>query len=48
MFVSNFAEVIKDLLKDLPKNDYPVLNSFLSLLLKSEIGSRLAEVFFST
>ena len=29
MFASNFAQVIKDLLKDLPKNDYPVLNSFL-------------------
>ena len=29
MFASNLAEVIKDLLKYLPKNDYPVLNSFL-------------------
>jgi len=29
MFPSNFKKVIKDLLKDLPKNDYPVLNSFL-------------------
>jgi len=29
MFVSNFPKVIKYLLKDLPKNDYPVLNTFL-------------------
>ena len=29
MFVSNFPKVIKTLLKDLPKNDYPVLNTFL-------------------
>ena len=29
MFASNFHQIIKDLLKDLPKNDYPVLNSFL-------------------
>jgi IS4 transposase len=29
MFVSNFPKIIKDLLKDLPKNDYPVLNTFL-------------------
>ena len=29
MFASNLAEVIKDLLKYLPKNNYPVLNSFL-------------------
>ncbi len=29
MFPSNFKKVIKYLLKDLPKNDYPVLNSFL-------------------
>ena len=29
MFVSNFPKIIKDLFKDLPKNDYPVLNSFL-------------------
>ena len=29
MFASNFTEIIKDLLKDLPRNDYPVLNSFL-------------------
>jgi IS4 transposase len=28
MFVSNFPQIIKDLLKDLPKNDYPVLNTF--------------------
>ena len=29
MFVSNFPKIIKILLKDLPKNDYPVLNTFL-------------------
>lgn len=29
MFISNFPQVIKRLLKDLPKNDYPVLNTFL-------------------
>lgn len=29
MFVSNFPKVIKSLLKDLPKNDYPVLSTFL-------------------
>lgn len=29
MFVSNFPRVIKSLLKNLPKNDYPVLNTFL-------------------
>jgi putative transposase len=29
MFVSNFPKVIKYLFKDLPKNDYPVLNTFL-------------------
>lgn len=29
MFVSDFPKVIKALLKDLPKNDYPVLNTFL-------------------
>ena len=29
MFVSNFPKVIKELLKDLPKNDYPALNTFL-------------------
>jgi putative transposase len=29
MFVSNFPRVIKHLLKNLPKNDYPVLNTFL-------------------
>jgi len=29
MFSSNFPQIIKYLLKDLPKNDYPVLNSFL-------------------
>lgn len=28
MFVSNFLKIIKHLLKDLPRNDYPVLNSF--------------------
>ncbi|MEM7761634.1 MAG: IS4 family transposase [Cyanobacteria bacterium P01_A01_bin.40] len=28
MFVSNFPKIIKHLFKDLPKNDYPVLNSF--------------------
>ena len=28
MFVSNFPKIIKELLKDLPKNDYPVLNTF--------------------
>ena len=28
MFVSNFPKIIKYLLKDLPKNDYPVLNTF--------------------
>ncbi len=29
MFVSNFPRIIKSLLKKLPKNDYPVLNTFL-------------------
>jgi len=29
MFVSNFPQIIKSLLKKLPKNDYPVLNTFL-------------------
>ena len=29
MFVSNFPQIIKFLLKDLAKNDYPVLNTFL-------------------
>ena len=29
MFVSNFPRTIKSLLKNLPKNDYPVLNTFL-------------------
>ncbi len=29
MYSSNFPKIIKDLLKDIPKNDYPVLNSFL-------------------
>jgi IS4 transposase len=29
MFVSNFPKIIKSLLKNLPKNDYPVLNTFL-------------------
>jgi putative transposase len=29
MFLSNFPKIIKFLLKDLPKNDYPVLNTFL-------------------
>ena len=29
MFVSNFPRIIKSLLKNLPKNDYPVLNTFL-------------------
>ena len=29
MFTSNFPKIIKDLLEDLPRNDYPVLNSFL-------------------
>ena len=29
MFLSNFPKVIKDLLQDLPKKDYPVLNTFL-------------------
>lgn len=29
MFVSDFPQIIKSLLKDLPKNDYPVLNTFL-------------------
>ena len=29
MFVSNFPKIIKYLLKDLPKNDYLVLNTFL-------------------
>ncbi len=29
MFVSNFPRIIKSLIKDLPKNDYPVLNTFL-------------------
>ncbi len=29
MFVSNFPKIIKYLLKNLPKNDYPVLNTFL-------------------
>ena len=29
MFVSNFPKVIKSLLKDLPKNDDPVLSTFL-------------------
>ena len=29
MFVSNFPKVIKSLLQNLPKNDYPVLNTFL-------------------
>lgn len=29
MFVSNFPKIIKSLLKDLPKNDYPVLNTFM-------------------
>ena len=29
MFLSNFPKIIKLLLKDLPKNDYPVLNTFL-------------------
>jgi hypothetical protein len=28
MFVSNFPQTIKSLLKNLPKNDYPVLNTF--------------------
>ncbi len=28
MFVSNFPKIIKHLLKDLPKKDYPVLNTF--------------------
>lgn len=29
MILSNFPKIVKALLKDLPKNDYPVLNSFL-------------------
>jgi putative transposase len=29
MFLSNFPKIVKVLLKDLPKNDYPVLNTFL-------------------
>ena len=29
MYSSNFPKIIKHLLKDIPKNDYPVLNSFL-------------------
>lgn len=29
MVVSNFPKIIQTLLKDLPKNDYPVLNTFL-------------------
>lgn len=29
MFLSNFPQIIKCLLQDLPKNDYPVLNTFL-------------------
>ena len=29
MFVSNFPKIIKSLLKNLSKNDYPVLNTFL-------------------
>lgn len=28
MMVSNFPKIVKHLLKDLPKNDYPVLNTF--------------------
>lgn len=28
MFVSNFSKIIKHLLKDLAKKDYPVLNTF--------------------
>ena len=29
MFISNFPKIANLLLKDLPKNDYPVLNTFL-------------------
>lgn len=29
MFVSNFPKIIKSLIQNLPKNDYPVLNTFL-------------------
>ncbi len=29
MFSSNFPQIVKYLLQDIPKNDYPVLNSFL-------------------
>lgn len=29
MFLSNFPKILKLILKDLPKNDYPVLNTFL-------------------
>ncbi len=29
LFSSNFPQIVKYLLKDIPKNDYPVLNSFL-------------------
>lgn len=29
MYITNFPKILKLLLKDLPKNDYPVLNTFL-------------------
>ena len=39
IFASNFHQIIKDLLKDLPKNDYPVLNSFLFCLMLARLGN---------
>ncbi len=32
MMVSNFPKIVKHLLKDLPRNDYPVLNTFKFVL----------------
>ena len=41
MFLSNFPKILKSILKGLPKNDYPVLNTFLCLV---GIGEAQVEV----